>query len=206
MKFTNTLRRSVHDADERQRVYRLAASKSRAFTWKLIRMLLVIGISFIIVYPLIVKFSVSIMSRSDMNDVAVRWVAKNPTLDNFAFSFNAMKYPTALANTVFVSVVCTLLQMFSCCLAAYAFVKLKFPGSKLLFVLAVFTLVVPPQTYMMGMYAQTRFFNPFGLVEMLTGKVGLINTYWPIFIRSLCGGAQRSVHLSDDPVLPQHAH
>ena len=49
MKFTNTLRRSVHDADERQRVYRLAASKSRAFTWKLIRMLLVIGISFIIV-------------------------------------------------------------------------------------------------------------------------------------------------------------
>lgn len=157
MKFTNTLRRSVHDADERQRVYRLAASKSRAFTWKLIRMLLVIGISFIIVYPLIVKFSVSIMSRSDMNDVAVRWIAKNPTLDNFVFSFNAMKYPTALANTVFVSVVCTLLQMFSCCLAAYAFVKLKFPGSKLLFVLAVFTLVVPPQTYMMGMYAQTRF-------------------------------------------------
>lgn len=102
-------------------------------------MMLVIGISFIIIYPLIVKFSVSIMSRSDMNDVAVRWIAKNPTLDNFAFSFNAMVYPTAFANTLFTCVVCTLLQMFSCCLAAYSFVKLKFPGSKLLFILAVFT-------------------------------------------------------------------
>lgn len=192
MKFTNTLQRSVHDADERQRVYRLAASKSRAFVWKLMRMMLVIGISFIIIYPLIVKLSVSIMSRSDMNDVAVRWIAKNPTLDNFAFSFNAMRYPTAFVNTLFTCVVCTLLQMFSCCLAAYAFVKLKFPGSKLLFVLAVFTLVVPPQTYMMGMYAQTRFFNPFGLVELLTGRVGLINTYWPIFIRSLCGVGVRN--------------
>lgn len=76
MKFTNTLQRSMHDADERQRVYRLAASKSRAFVWKLMRMMLVIGISFIIIYPLIVKLSVSIMSRSDMNDVAVRWIAK----------------------------------------------------------------------------------------------------------------------------------
>ena len=187
MKFTQTLQRSFHDAEERRHVYRLAASKSRSFAWKIIRMMLVIGISFIIIYPLIVKFSVSIMSRSDMNDVAVRWIAKNPTLDNFAFSFNAMVYPTAFANTLFTCVVCTLLQMFSCCLAAYSFVKLKFPGSKLLFILAVFTLVVPPQTYMIGMYAQTRYFNPFGLVEMLTGKVGLINTFWPIFIRSLCG-------------------
>lgn len=171
---------------------RVAANKSREWTWKLIRMLLVIGISFIIIYPLIVKFSVSIMSRSDMNDVAVRWIAKMPTWDNFAFAFDAMVYPTALGNTVIVSVICMVLQMFSCCLAAYAFVKLRFPGSRLIFLLAVFTLVVPPQTYMIGMYSQFRFFDPFGLMTALTGKEGLINTFWPLFIRSFCGAGIRN--------------
>ena len=137
--------------------YKRAASKGRSAAWSVIRALLVIGISFVILYPLIVKLSLSIMSRSDMNDVAVRWVAKEPTLFNFQFAFDAMVYPKALLNTVIVSTACTLLQLFSCCLSAYAFVKLRFPGSRVLFLLAVFTLVVPPQTYMLGMYSQFRF-------------------------------------------------
>lgn len=97
--------------------YKRAASKGRSAAWSVIRALLVIGISFVILYPLIVKLSLSIMSRSDMNDVAVRWVAKEPTLFNFQFAFDAMVYPKALLNTVIVSTACTLLQLFSCCLS-----------------------------------------------------------------------------------------
>ena len=166
--------------------YKRAASKGRSAAWSVIRALLVIGISFVILYPLIVKLSLSIMSRSDMNDVAVRWVAKEPTLFNFQFAFDAMVYPKALLNTVIVSTACTLLQLFSCCLSAYAFVKLRFPGSRVLFLLAVFPLVVPPQTYMLGMYSQFRFFDPAGLVTAITGKEGLLDTFVPFFVRSLC--------------------
>ncbi|HIW74338.1 MAG TPA: carbohydrate ABC transporter permease [Firmicutes bacterium] len=186
------LRFSLHDRESMRHAYKLAAGKGRSWAWKIIRLMLVVGISFVIIYPLIVKFSVSIMSRSDMNDVAVRWVAKNPTLENFAFSFEAMVYPTALLNTVIVCVVCTVLQMFSCCLAAYAFVKLRFPGSRLVFLLAVFTLVVPPQTYMIAMYSQFLYFDPFGAITALTGKAGLINTFWPLFIRSFFGVGVRN--------------
>ncbi len=183
---TNYDSKTLHSASH------TAVTKSRAFVWKLVRLMLVVGISFVIIYPLIVKLSVSLMSRPDMNDVAVRWIAKQPTLGNFAFSFDAMVYPTALLNTLIVCVVCTLLQMFSCCLASYAFVKLKFPGSRLVFLLAVFSLVVPPQTYMVSMYSQFLYFDPFGLITLLTGKEGLINTFWPLFIRSFFASGIRN--------------
>ena len=181
-----------HDREALYSASRNAATKIRTFVWRLVLLMLVVGISFVIIYPLIVKLSVSLMSRPDMNDVAVRWIAKQPTLGNFAFSFDAMVYPTALVNTLVVSIVCTFLQMFSCCLASYAFVKLRFPGSRLVFLLAVFSLVVPPQTYMVSMYSQFLYFNPFGLVTMLTGKEGLINTFWPLFLRSFFGSGIRN--------------
>lgn len=166
--------------------YKHVASKGRSAVWSAVRAMLVIGICFVILYPLIVKLSLSVMSRSDMNDVAVRWVARNPTLFNFKFSWNAMVYPTAFRNTLLVSTAATFLQMFSCCLSAYSFVKLRFPGSRILFLLAVFTLAVPPQTYMIGMYSQFRFFDPFGAVTALTGKAGLIDTVIPVLVRSFC--------------------
>ncbi len=170
----------------------VAVVRSRRWAWIIIRALLVIGISFIIIYPLIVKFSISVMSRSDMNDVSVRWIAKNPTLTNYRFAYEAMLYPEALKGTLILCAGCTLLQMLSCCMAAYAFVKLRYPGSKLVFLLAVFTLVVPPQTYMIAMYSQMRFFDPLGILTALTGKEGIINTYWPFLLRSFCGAGIRN--------------
>ncbi len=164
-----------------------AASKGRNTVWRVFRALLIIGIAFVILHPLFVKLSISLMSRSDMNDASVNWIPKNPTLENFSFAFGAMEYPSALRNTLIVCTVCTLLQLFSCCLAAYSFVKLKYPGAKILFFISVFSLAVPPQTYMVAMYSQFRFFDPFGLVTLLTGKEGLINTFIPHFVRSFCG-------------------
>ena len=162
-------------------------NKTGSILVRVLKALLIIGICFMILHPLLIKLSIAFMSRSDMNDASVNWIAKNPTWDNFAFSFRAMEYIPALKNTVILAVVCTLLQTFTCCLAAYAFVKLPFKGSKLFFALAVFSLAVPPQTYMVAMYSQFRFFDPFGVVTLITGKEGLINTFIPHFVRSFCG-------------------
>lgn len=39
---------------------------------------------------------------------------------------------------------------------------------------------------MLGMYSQFRFFDPAGLVTAITGKEGLLDTFVPFFVRSLC--------------------
>ena len=48
------------------------------------RSLLVIGISYVILYPLVVKLSVSLMSAADLKDPMVKWFVKSPTFTNFS--------------------------------------------------------------------------------------------------------------------------
>jgi multiple sugar transport system permease protein len=80
----------------------------------------------------------------------------------------------------------TFIQLLSCAFAAYAFARLKFRGSGLLFVLVLFTIVVPPQTIMIPVYMTYRYFDLFGLVPLLTGhkSFNLIDTFWPFLISS----------------------
>ena len=45
---------------------RRVQAKSRKIAWNIVRYLLVFGIAFIILYPLLVKLSVSLMSEADL--------------------------------------------------------------------------------------------------------------------------------------------
>ena len=169
-----------------------AQFKARQAGWKAIRYLLILGIAFIILYPLIIKAIVALMSEQDLNDLTVKWVPKNPTWDNFLMAFRVIRFPAALQNTVFVSTIVTVLQIASCTFASYSFARLSFPGSRIVFGLMVITLMVPPQTYMIAMYSQFRFFDPFGLISLILGQQGLIGTYWPMMIRGALASGIRN--------------
>lgn len=166
--------------------------KARQAGWKAIRYLLILGIAFIILYPLIIKAIVALMSEQDLNDLTVKWVPKHPTWENFQMAFRVIRFPAALQNTVFVSTIVTVLQIASCTFASYSFARLTFPGSRIVFGLMVITLMVPPQTYMIAMYSQFRFFDPFGLISLMLGQQGLIGTYWPMMIRGALASGIRN--------------
>ena len=171
---------------------RIIGAKTRRVLWLIIRTMLIIGISFVILYPLIIKLSVSIMSQSDMLDTSVRWVAKSPTFDNFVRAIQIMNFWEAFKNTAVMSILVTVLQVSTCTLASYAFARLKYPGSKIVYILMIFTLIAPPQTYMIGMYSQFRFFDPFGLMSMIRGTAGLMNTFIPMAAKAFFGTGIRN--------------
>jgi multiple sugar transport system permease protein len=101
----------------------------------------------------------------------------------------ATQFFSTMLNTFLISAGTTLIQLASCALAAYAFARLKFKGSGLLFGLVIFTIVVPPQTIMIPLYLTYRYFDLFGLVDLLTSKdsLNLIDTFWPFLISSATG-------------------
>jgi multiple sugar transport system permease protein len=171
---------------------KVAGFKARKWLWILSRAFLIIGISFIIVYPLIIKLSVALMSQQDLYDLTVKWVPKHPVLDNFKMAINAMNYTAAFKNTAFLTFLVTFLQLAVCTMASYSFARLKFPFSKMLFWLMVFSLIVPPQTIMISTYSEFRFFDPFSLTTILTGKQGLIGTMWPFIIKAVLGQGIRN--------------
>lgn len=153
--------------------------------WSVVRGVIIIGICFTILKPLILKVCVSFMSESDLYDASVKYVAKNFTLNNYLLALDGMDYFPVLLRTTLLSAGVALVQLVACLLTAYGFARFRFPFKKLLFACVIFTLIVPPQVIMLPLFMKYRFFDIFGIFEAVTGNtVNLIDTYWPFFIQA----------------------
>ena len=160
--------------------------KGYTYIWKLMRFVLLVGLSFMILYPVFVKFSASLKSTADMMDSTVVFIPKNPTLQNYKIVLNSVNYVLTLLMTVLFCLVQSLLQLASCSLVAYGIARFKFKGHKLLFGMAVLTLIIPPQIILLPLYIRFHFFgitNIFQFSGIFSG-VDLINTYWPFLLLS----------------------
>ncbi len=154
--------------------------------WYLFRLILLIGVSFVILYPHIAKILASVMSREDFVDVTVNLIAKYPALDTYRAIITDNNYWEALFNTFTLSLACALGQTFVCCLIAYGLAKFKFKGNNLVFMLVVFTMIVPHQTLKFSMFMKFKQFDVYGILGLFGAEpIDLINTYWPMIILSL---------------------
>ena len=83
---------------------------------------------------------------------------------------------------------CGLIQTFMCCVIGYGLAKFKFKGNKLVFLLVIFTMVIPHGTLRLSMFVNFRFFDIFGIFKLITGNpLNLMNTYWPLALLSFGG-------------------
>jgi len=165
--------------------------------WYIFRLALLIGVCYVILFPFYSKISSSFMSAEDFVDVTVRLVPKYPTLDTYEAIITENGYLEALLNTFILSVTCALIQTFVCSFVGYGFAKFKFKFNKLLFMLVVFTMIVPHSTLQLSMFMEFRYFDILGIMNLLGGgvidtirlidgtSVNLINTYWPLWILSV---------------------
>ncbi len=156
------------------------------------RVVLLIGISYIILYPFITKIAGSFMSPEDFADVTVKLIPRNPTLDTYKNIIEYNHYFDAMLRTAGVSLVSALVQMFSCCLIGYGLAKYKFKGSGIVFIAVIFTMIVPHQTLRYALSLKFRYFDigafNVGLIRLFTGgTLNLLNTYWPMVILSATG-------------------
>lgn len=159
--------------------------KAKEILWGIVRTVLIVGVSYIIVKPLLFKFASSIMSKEDVFDISVRLIPKHPSLINYQRAAEAMGFWPALLHTLPLTLLVSLLQLMSCTIVGYGFARFRFKGNGFLFALVLLTLLVPPQLILIPLYMNFRFFNLFGLL----GKTGinLLGTYWPFILTSLTG-------------------
>lgn len=163
----------------------ITVARTERTIWSLVRGIIIIGICFTILKPLILKISVSFMNESDLYDASVKYVAKHFTFNNYLLALSGMDYVTVLIRTLLLSAGVALVQLIACLLTAYGFARFKFPLKKLLFACVIFTLIVPPQVIMLPLFMNYRFFDIFGIFKATTGStVNLIDTYWPFFIQA----------------------
>lgn len=166
----------------------------KSVTWVVFRTLLIIGLSFMVLFPLFTKIVRSFMTWEDMTDPTVYYIPRSFTFENFQYTWSALQYPLTLLKSTAIALLVAVLQTVACTAIAYGLARFKFRGQKLLFALVMLTFLVPPQVILMPLYLKFRYFNPLQLIigQGLMSGVSLLNTIWPMVILALTGLAFKS--------------
>ena len=128
--------------DKRKIMYTRSGNKLT----QIVKYLLLYGLAFIIIYPLLQQISVALRDPKDLNNPLVLWIPMKFSFQNLRVAHVVLDYWNVLWTTLKVSFIVTALQLIVTSLVGYALARLKFPGSKIVFAIVIFTIVVAPQT------------------------------------------------------------
>ncbi|MBQ8732529.1 MAG: carbohydrate ABC transporter permease [Oscillospiraceae bacterium] len=156
--------------------------------WKIFRFVLLLGLTYMILLPFFSKIASAFMSQSDLYDSMVKFIPRNPTLENILFVFDYVNYPEGFLNSLWFSTACALLGVLSACLTGYGLAAFKFRGRGILFALVVLTMVIPPQTIQISSFIKFKYFDILGIIQLLTGSpLALNNSPLPMILLALTG-------------------
>jgi multiple sugar transport system permease protein len=161
--------------------------------YKFCRAVLLFGLCFLILQPLLSKISVSFMEMEDLFDDTVISIPRHFTLNNFSLTSRLLDFWPSLLKTLGVVIVSAFLQVASCTLAGYGFARYRFPLKNFLFGCVMLIIIIPPQTIMAPLYLNFRFFDVFGIIRLITGEpVNMLNSFASTWLLSAGGMGLKS--------------
>jgi len=170
-----------------------AKKKAMDIVFKFCRAVLLFGMCFLIIQPLLDKLSVSFMEQQDLYDSTVISIPRNFTLGNYKLVTELINFWTSLGWTLFIVIVSSALQVAACTLAGYGFARYKFPLKSFWFFCVMLIIVVPPHTIMASLYLNFHFFDILGLFRLITGEpVNLLSNVTGFWLLSATGMGLKS--------------
>ena len=166
--------------------------------WRVVRMALLLCMSFVVLYPILYMISVSFRESADLYDPTVIWIPRHWTTENFRLVMETMNFWPTLFSTLRLSFVSTLLNVAVCALAGYGFARFKFRLKNLAFACVLCTIIIPPQNVSIPMYMQYVNFDFLGigsLIGCFTGSavgVPLLNSELTIYLPAMLGQGLRA--------------
>jgi multiple sugar transport system permease protein len=121
--------------------------------------ILLIGLAMLMVLPFIWMVSASLKLDKDVFTFPIQWIPEVPQWSNFAKIWTTIPFLTFFANTTKLTVIITLLQLFTSSFAGYAFAKLEFKGRDILFLAYISSIAIPWQAYMVPQFIIMRRFD-----------------------------------------------
>lgn len=135
---------------------------------------MLILMAFVFLYPFLHMLTTSIKSYSDIINVTIKWIPKNPTLQSYATALSVMRLEHTLPNSIFVTVLATIGHVISCSFIAYGFARYNFPLKGVMFAIVILSILMPVQTIIIPMY-------------LTYTKFKVIGTYIPLIVPCFLG-------------------
>ncbi|MDR0944090.1 MAG: carbohydrate ABC transporter permease [Ruminococcus sp.] len=184
-------KRLEHMSPAEQR--KLKIQRALGWAWPIFRAMIIIGLCFIILYPLIFMVSTAFRTRADMSDPTVLWIPRNLTLSNLKDAMLTMDYWPTFRNTLIINIGCSIIQVFSCALTGYGFARFKFKGQSILFFIVVLQILIPPQIINIPQFKFFRYFDPFGLLTAMGGEaINFIDNPITMYLPAILGNGIRA--------------
>lgn len=120
---------------------------------------LLIVITALMLIPFLWMLSASLKMNKDVFTFPIQWIPDNPRWKNYVDIWTKIPLLTFVKNSAKLTIIVTLLQLFTSSFAAYAFAKLDFKGKNLLFLGYIATIAVPWQAYMVPQFMMMRSWN-----------------------------------------------
>jgi multiple sugar transport system permease protein len=138
----------------------LFGKRTFSIIWGLIRTVLLVGICYLILYPMIITLITSFMPVEDVYDPTVIFIPTSININSYIAMWNYAEIPSLYLASFSTSLIFALLQMCSCMLVAYGLARFKFKGNNFIFLMCIFTLMIPVQMLTTSMYFRYKTFNP----------------------------------------------
>ena len=175
----------------------LLKRRSKQIAISVIRGLLMFGLCFMIIQPMITRFSMSFMEEKDLYDSTIVMLPRHVTLQNYVDVAALTNFPESMLNTLWISILMSLCQVVSTTLVAYGFARFEFPLKRFWFACVVALIVIPPQTIQSALYMTFSKFDILGIFKATTGDTLSIRTsIWPYIMMCLtCMGLKDGLYI-----------
>ncbi|MCL2697414.1 MAG: carbohydrate ABC transporter permease, partial [Oscillospiraceae bacterium] len=162
-----------------------------------LRGLLLFGLCFLILQPLLNKLSLSFMSERDLFDSTVINIPREFTLGNYELTATLLDFFPSLLKTFLMALAVGILQVASCTFVGYGFARFQFPLKKLWFTFVMFLILIPPQTILSSLYLHFAMFDIFGIFRLTAGApLNLIDSPVPYLMMSMtCMGLKNGLYI-----------
>lgn len=170
---------------------RRAGQKVSGWLIRLLRLVLIVGLCYVILKPLIQYFLYACMSQEDFRDYTVSMIPKHWSGFYWKKAAELLElFQGAAVRSLLFALTVALLQMISSMVIGYGLARFRFPGKKLLTVMLFVVMLVPGTVLQLPEYFQFRYFGFGGL------RLNLINTLVPYYILSLTGlGLKQALYI-----------
>lgn len=143
--------------------------------WKLFRTVLMISLTFVVLYPLLYMVSMAFRPAADVYNPQIVWLPTRLTMENVKMAIKGLEYWTLLERTALLSLSASVIQVLVCSTVGYGFGRFRFRGQSLMLVVIFLSIIIPQQIIALPTYLNFNSLDFFGIIHAVTGKPSTIN-------------------------------
>ena len=173
--------------------------KSMSILYSIFRLVILLSIGFIIIYPLIYTIVTSLQSKYAFLNSTRVWIPTEFAIaENYAAAFDAMEYMSSLWSTFKNELISAAIEIASCALVAYGLARFNFKMKNFYTAILFLTILVPEMMIIipkMINYSHLDLFGILGIVNDISGvdlRPNILDTPWAFWLPSIFGVGLRS--------------